>query len=165
MDTLAGEVARSRRHNRAFTLLIMDIDHFKSYNDTYGHLAGDEALRRTGFLLKESIRSCDYAARYGGEEFMLILPETEAEDGVELAERIRNQIAEKEMGSDGNPLKVTISIGVASFPKDGDDPHSLMKRADAALYEAKRRGRNRVVLSGESRKKRRQDAPKEAQSA
>jgi diguanylate cyclase (GGDEF)-like protein len=165
MDTLAGEVARSRRHNRAFTLLIMDIDHFKSYNDTYGHLAGDEALRRTGFLLKESIRSCDYAARYGGEEFMLILPETGAEDGVELAERIRNQIAEKEMGSDGNPLKVTISIGVASFPKDGDDPHSLMKRADAALYEAKRRGRNRVVLSGESRKKRRQDAPKEAQSA
>jgi diguanylate cyclase (GGDEF)-like protein len=165
MDTLAGEVARSRRHNRPFTLLIMDIDHFKSYNDTFGHLAGDEALRRTGFLLKESIRSCDYAARYGGEEFILILPETGAEDGVEMAERIRNQIAEKEMGSDGNPLKVTISVGVASFPKDGDDPHSLMKRADAALYEAKRRGRNRVVLSGEGRKKKRQEPPKEAHSA
>lgn len=165
MDTLAGEVARSRRHNRPFTLLIMDIDHFKRYNDTYGHLAGDEALRRTGFLLKESIRSSDYASRYGGEEFILILPETGAEDGVELAERIRNQIAEKEMGSDGSPLKVTVSVGVASFPTDGDDPHSLMKRADAALYEAKRRGRNRVVMSGEGRKKKRQETPQETQSA
>jgi len=165
METLAGEVARSRRHNRAFTLLIMDIDHFKSYNDTYGHLAGDEVLRRTGVLLKESVRSCDYAARYGGEEFILILPETGPEDGVETAERIRNQIAEKDMGSDGDSLKVTISTGVASFPIDGDDPHSLIKRADAALYEAKRRGRNRVVLSGEGRKKRRQETPKEARSA
>jgi diguanylate cyclase (GGDEF)-like protein len=165
MDTLAGEVARSRRHNRPFTLLIMDIDHFKTYNDTYGHLAGDEALRRTGFLLKESIRTSDYAARYGGEEFILILPETGAEDGVEMAERIRNQIAEKEMGSDGSPLKVTVSVGVASFPRDGDDPHSLMKRADAALYEAKRRGRNRVVTSGEGRKKKRQETPQETQSA
>jgi diguanylate cyclase (GGDEF)-like protein len=165
MEPLAGEVARARRHNRPFTLLIMDIDHFKSYNDTYGHLAGDEALRRNGLLLKESIRSCDYAARYGGEEFILILPETGAEDGVGMAERIRNQIAEKEMGSDGNPLKVTVSVGVASFPRDGDDPHSLMKRADAALYEAKRRGRYRVVLSGEGRKKRRQEAPKETHAA
>jgi len=165
METLAGEVARSRRHNRPFTLLIMDIDHFKTYNDTYGHLAGDEALRRTGLLLKESIRSCDYAARYGGEEFILILPETGADDGVGMAERLRNQIAEKEMGSDGEPLNVTVSVGVASFPRDGDDPHSLMKRADAALYEAKRRGRNRVVLSGESRKKKRQEASKEAHAA
>jgi diguanylate cyclase (GGDEF)-like protein len=165
METLAGEIARSRRHNRAFTLLIMDIDHFKGYNDTFGHLAGDEALRRTGLLLKESIRSCDYAARYGGEEFILILPETGAEDGVETAERIRNQLAEKEMGSDGNSSRVTVSVGVASFPRDGEDAHSLMKRADAALYEAKRRGRNRVVLSGESRKKKRQETPKTAQSA
>jgi two-component system cell cycle response regulator len=143
----------------------MDIDHFKSYNDTYGHLAGDEALRRTGVLLKESIRSCDYAARYGGEEFILILPETGPEDGVETAERIRNQISEKDMGSDGDSLKVTVSVGVASFPRDGDDPHSLMKRADAALYEAKRRGRNRVVLTGEGRKKKRQETPTEARSA
>jgi diguanylate cyclase (GGDEF)-like protein len=165
METLAGEVARSRRHHRVFTLLIMDIDHFKSYNDSYGHLAGDEALRRTGVLLKESIRSCDYAARYGGEEFILILPETGPEDGLETAERIRNQIAEKDMGSDGDPLKVTMSVGVASFPRDGEDPHSLMKRADAALYEAKRRGRNRVVGSGEGRKKRRQDTPQQAGSA
>jgi diguanylate cyclase (GGDEF)-like protein len=165
METLAGEVARSRRHYRPFTLLIMDIDHFKSYNDTYGHLAGDEVLRRTGLLLKESIRNCDYAARYGGEEFIVILPETGPEDGVETAERIRNQIAEKEMGSDGTPLKVTVSVGVASFPKDGDDPHSLMKRADVALYEAKRRGRNRVVLSGEARKKKRHETSKEAHSA
>jgi diguanylate cyclase (GGDEF)-like protein len=165
METLAGEIARSRRHNRAFTLLIMDIDHFKSYNDSYGHLAGDEALRRTGLLLKESIRSCDYAARYGGEEFILILPETGAEEGLETAERVRKQIAEKEMGDDGNSLKVTVSVGVASFPRDGEDSHSLMKRADAALYEAKRRGRNRVVLSGEIRKKKRQETPKAAQSA
>jgi len=165
METLAAEVARSRRHYRPFTLLIMDIDHFKSYNDTYGHLAGDEVLRRTGLLLKESIRNCDYAARYGGEEFIVILPETGPEDGVETAERIRNQIAEKEMGSDGTPLRVTVSVGVASFPKDGDDPHSLMKRADVALYEAKRRGRNRVVLNGEARKKKRQETPKEARSA
>jgi diguanylate cyclase (GGDEF)-like protein len=93
------------------------------------------------------------------------LPETGAEEGLETAERVRKQIADKEMGDDGNSLKVTVSVGVASFPRDGEDSHSLMKRADAALYEAKRRGRNRVVLSGESRKKKRQETPKTAQSA
>jgi len=165
MDTLAGEVARSRRHNRPFTLLIMDIDRFKRFNDTHGHLAGDEALRRTGFLLRDTIRNCDYAARYGGEEFVLILPETGPEQGVETAERIRKQVAEQEMGSDGEPLRVTVSVGVASFPRDGEDPRSLMKRADAALYEAKRRGRNRVVLSGEGRKRKQQETPRQVQSA
>jgi diguanylate cyclase (GGDEF)-like protein len=158
METLTGEVARSLRHQRPFVLLIIDIDHFKDFNDTYGHLAGDEVLRRMGAVFKGSIRNCDYAARYGGEEFIVILPEIGPEDGVQAAERIRHRVAEEKISSNGDSVTVTISVGVASFPEHGDDAETMISKADSALYQAKKRGRNRVVLAGSGRKKKRQKA-------
>jgi diguanylate cyclase (GGDEF)-like protein len=158
MEKLDLELARCTRYQRDFTLLIIDIDHFKRYNDTYGHLAGDEVLRRMGGILKKSIRKSDYAARYGGEEFIVLLPETGAEAGAQMAERIRRQMAEEEMGSDTNPTNVTISAGVASFPDSGEDSETLIRNGDAALYEAKKRGRNQIIIAGDRRKKKRQKA-------
>jgi diguanylate cyclase (GGDEF)-like protein len=156
MESLDGEVRRSTRYQRHFSLLIIDIDHFKRYNDTYGHLAGDEALRRMGVILKKSIRSSDYAARYGGEEFMVFLPEAGAEAGAQMAERIRCQMAEQEMGSETHRTTVTLSVGVASFPQDGENSETLIRNADMALYEAKKRGRNQVIIAGDGRKERKQ---------
>ena len=153
METLDKEVSRSQRHSHSFSLLVIDIDHFKKYNDTYGHLAGDEALRRLASVFKECIRSSDYAARYGGEEFIIMLPEIGPEQGVEAAERIRHKVAEEIFNSDGESIKVTISVGVASFPENGEDAESVIRNADAALYEAKELGRNRVVLAGANKKK------------
>jgi two-component system cell cycle response regulator len=152
MEKLDLELGRSARYHRDFTLLIIDIDHFKRYNDTYGHLAGDEVLRRMGAILKNSIRKSDYAARYGGEEFIVLLPETGASAGAQMAERIRRQMGEEEMGSDENRTNVTISGGVASFPDYGEDAETLIRNADTALYEAKKRGRNQIVIAGDRRK-------------
>ena len=153
METLDKEVSRSQRHSRSFSLLVIDIDHFKKYNDTYGHLAGDEVLSKLASVFKECIRSSDYAARYGGEEFIIMLPEIGPEQGVEAAERIRHKVAEEIFNSDGESIKVTISVGVASFPENGEDAESVIRNADAALYEAKELGRNRVVLAGANKKK------------
>jgi diguanylate cyclase (GGDEF)-like protein len=153
METLDKEVSRSQRHSHSFSLLVIDIDHFKKYNDTYGHLAGDEALSRLASVFKESIRSSDYAARYGGEEFIIMLPEIGPEQGVEAAERIRHKVAEEIFNGDGESIKVTISVGVASYPENGEDAQSVIRNADAALYEAKELGRDRVVLAGANKKK------------
>ena len=156
METLDNEVARSKRHKHDFAVLVIDIDHFKEYNDTYGHLAGDEVLSRLGSVFKKSVRSCDYVARYGGEEFILVLPEIGPEDGVKAAERIRKKVVKENFAGDGEPREVTVSVGVASYPKDGDDPQTIIRHADAALYKSKESGRNRVVLAGETPKKKRQ---------
>jgi len=153
METLDKEVSRSQRHSHSFSFLVIDIDHFKKYNDTYGHLAGDEVLSRLASVFKESIRSSDYAARYGGEEFIIMLPETGPEQGVEAAERIRNKVAEQSFGGKGESIKVTISVGVACYPENGEDAQSVIRNADAALYEAKELGRNRVILAGAKKKK------------
>jgi diguanylate cyclase (GGDEF)-like protein len=158
MEKLDLELARCARYQRDFTLLIIDIDHFKRYNDTYGHLAGDEVLRRMGGILKKYIRKSDCAARYGGEEFIVLLPETGAEAGARMAERIRRQMAAEKMGSDTNPTNVTISAGVASFPDYGGDPETLIRNGDAALYEAKRRGRNQIIIAGDRRKEKKRKA-------
>jgi diguanylate cyclase (GGDEF)-like protein len=154
LEALDKEVNRCLRHNRTFALLIIDIDHFKKYNDSYGHLAGDEVLRRLGSVFKASIRTCDYAARYGGEEFIFLLPETDAASGAQTAERIRSQVAKEEFGSDEKPIVVTVSVGVAAYPDNGDDPESVLRYADDALYKAKEYGRNQVVLAGDQRRER-----------
>jgi diguanylate cyclase (GGDEF)-like protein len=160
MESLGGEIGRSSRYERPFALLIIDIDHFKKFNDTYGHLAGDEVLRKMGNVFRESIRSCDYAARYGGEEFVIVMPEIGHDEGVKAAERIRGSVAKEEIDANGHSVRVTISVGVASFPQHGDDAQAIISKADAALYQAKRRGRDRVVLaSGGRKKKRRKAAP------
>jgi diguanylate cyclase (GGDEF)-like protein len=160
METLDKEVSRSQRHNHSFSFLVVDIDHFKKYNDTYGHLAGDEALRRLASVFTDSIRSSDYAARYGGEEFIIILPETGTEQGVEAAERIRKKVAEERFGGEGELIKVTISVGVSSYPEDGEDAESVIRNADAALYEAKELGRNRVVIAGANKKQKKRKKSK-----
>jgi diguanylate cyclase (GGDEF)-like protein len=120
-----------------------DLDHFKRYNDTHGHLAGDDILARVAKVLRESTREVDHAARYGGEEFLVMMPETALSDGFQVAERIRARI-EAEF-SNGRP--VTVSVGVAEFPTHGASPEDLIASADAALYAAKRTGRNRVVTA------------------
>ncbi len=141
MDTLANELRRSRRLEHPCALLMADVDHFKEYNDTYGHLAGDDALLRIAAVLREATRDVDCAARYGGEEFVVLMPETKAPGAIEAAERIRTRLAADERV--GGTLSV--SIGVAQFPDDGAAPEALLARADAALYRAKREGRDRVL--------------------
>ena len=156
METLDNEVARSKRHKHDFAVLVVDIDDFKEYNDTYGHLAGDDVLSRLAKVFKESVRSCDYVARYGGEEFILVLPEIGPQDGVKAAERIRKKVVKEKFAVDGKPIQVTVSVGVASYPKDGDESQAIIRHADAALYKAKESGRNQVVLAGETAKKKKQ---------
>ncbi len=165
METLDNEVARSERHKHDFAVLVVDIDDFKEYNDTYGHLAGDEVLSRLGSVFKKSVRSCDYVARYGGEEFILVLPEIGPQDGVKAAERIRKKVVKEKFAGDGKPIQVTVSVGVASYPKDGDNPQAIIRLADAALYKAKESGRNQVVLAGETPKKKKKKSKSKGKAA
>ncbi|HEX4627950.1 MAG TPA: diguanylate cyclase [Gemmatimonadales bacterium] len=141
MDALASEVRRSHRLKHRCALLMADVDHFKAYNDAFGHLAGDEALTRVAAILRQATRDVDCAARYGGEEFVVLMPETEAGGGAaQTAQRIRERLAADSLvGS-----KLTLSIGIAQFPDDADTPEALLGVADAALYQAKREGRDRV---------------------
>jgi diguanylate cyclase (GGDEF)-like protein len=145
MDKLASEVTRSERHNHPFAVLMIDIDYFKKYNDTYGHQAGDDVLRRMASIFTESIRSSDYAARYGGEEFMILLPETGIDEALQGAKRIRKQLAKETFGDDKKKIPITISMGVATYPEHGEDPATLVSKADGALYQAKTAGRDRVI--------------------
>jgi len=141
MDMLALEIRRSRRMNHPFAVLMADVDNFKPYNDAHGHLEGDKALARIGAILRDTSRDVDCAARYGGEEFVVLMPETEMKGAVEMAERIRARLADDAVIG----KKLTISLGVAQFPADGETPEALLARADAALYQAKRDGRDRIV--------------------
>ncbi len=141
IEHLASEVSRSRRNHHSFAVLMMDVDHFKTYNDTHGHLAGDEVLVRVSRILKESIRDIDFPTRYGGEEFLVLLPETSLDRAVEVAERIRTRLASETFAGG----RITLSAGVASFPEFGETAEAVIMCADVALYEAKREGRDRVV--------------------
>ncbi len=131
-----------------FTILILDIDHFKHVNDTYGHLAGDEVLREIAKILRTSVRSTDVAARFGGEEFIMLLPETDLQGGLKFAERIRKQIEEYQFKYKDKIIPVTVSIGVASggCQENKMAPDVIIGHADKALYQAKESGRNRVCI-------------------
>jgi diguanylate cyclase (GGDEF)-like protein len=139
-------VDRSLRYGDVLTLLMVDIDHFKTINDSHGHLVGDTVLREVGSLLHASVRAVDVVARYGGEEFVIILPETPIEGALVFAERLRETIERHGFaGRGGTGLRITTSIGAATFPS----PHvhsteDLFARADEALYRAKSSGRNQV---------------------
>jgi diguanylate cyclase (GGDEF)-like protein len=140
------EVARYTRYGRPFSLLMLDIDHFKDVNDTRGHLAGDEALRAVAALIQATVRPTDLVARYGGEEFVVVLPETTGSGAWALAERLRRRIADQAISVPANdPLSLTVSVGVAAFPEDADSLQKLLNAADQALYAAKSGGRNRAA--------------------
>lgn len=140
------EFERATRYKRPMSLIILDLDDFKKVNDTYGHAAGDEVLRRVGACLSAQSRVHDLPGRYGGEEFALLLPETPLQGALVIAERLRRSIATLAIEFDSATLHITASLGVASV-EEGDDRSlkQLMQRADQALYSAKRRGKNRVV--------------------
>ncbi len=147
-ERLVYEIKRRRRYNHDLSLLMVDLDHFKLVNDTYGHKAGDMVLQKVGEILTETFRGTDLAARYGGEEFVVLLPHTTEQDAWNLAERVREKIQSCEFHFDGHDFAVTASIGVASVEAGAltkDD--ELLIKADKALYEAKHNGRNMVVIS------------------
>ncbi|GFO55892.1 hypothetical protein GMSM_28990 [Geomonas sp. Red276] len=146
-ESLAQEISRAKRYQKQCSLIFMDVDHFKVYNDTHGHPEGDSLLKTLAGILKSGVRSSDVAARYGGEEFVLMLPETAKQDAMRIAESMRARVAEEPFpGREKQPLGiVSVSVGVACYPDDGIDPPALLAYADRLLYEVKRSGRNRVL--------------------
>ncbi len=148
-ETLAEEWERNGGYNRSLALILLDIDHFKSVNDTYGHPAGDHCLKEVAQLVKQGLRwPSDIAARYGGEEFCIILPETNYEGALTVAERIRESIERHTIETKAADLNVTVSLGIhCCVPSPHSSPEQLIKRADDALYAAKQQGRNRAILA------------------
>ena len=140
------ELRRAQRHGRAIAAIMLDVDHFKRFNDSFGHEAGDLVLRELAGALRRSTRGSDVASRYGGEEFLVLLPECPLEAALRKAEQLREEVAKLELRYDGRPLgPVSVSLGVASFPDHAKESAELLRRADEALYLAKQAGRNRVV--------------------
>ncbi|CAN0200170.1 unnamed protein product, partial [Phaeothamnion confervicola] len=135
---------QAQRYSRAASVLMIDSDNLKAVNDTHGHEAGNRLLRQLAERIQAELRYTDVPARYGGDEFVVLLPETPPEGAVDVAERIRDSMAGKPLVFDGKQVASTISIGVASFPEDGQSMDAIVGRADRALYKAKNAGRNRV---------------------
>lgn len=143
VEQLDRELSRAARHGRPLTLVIADIDHFKSVNDEFGHLAGDQVLKEVAQLAKSRLRPDDVIARYGGEELAIILPETDLAGGVKIADELRKMVATETFNFEDEDIDVTISCGVAELEPDWRS-HDFVRAADEQLYEAKRAGRNRV---------------------
>lgn len=145
-EKLAEEITKAERYNKDLSLAMLDVDHFKNFNDEYGHQEGDKVLRVVSEVIQGTVRNkVDAVARYGGEEFAVILPESDGNMGKELAERIRKNIESHLFeNNDKNLYRVTVSIGIASYPFDARDQKGLIQAADKALYEAKKAGRNCV---------------------
>lgn len=148
---LRREAARALVEKRPFCVLMMDVDHFKKVNDTYGHLTGSKTLEELGFCIMQCLRSGDVAARFGGEEFAAFLLDADLSQAIVAAERIRaiiedNDFSIVKQGKTTKTHRITISIGISSFPNDSLDPIELVEMADSALYRAKREGRNRVCV-------------------
>lgn len=149
MSILAQEFQRSQRAKHPLSLIMVDIDHFKSINDTFGHQQGDVVLKTVAGTLRSALREYDLASRFGGEEFAMILPETDILHATQVAERVRNMVAHLKFDGPLAKLQMTISLGVATFPdKNIKNIEDLIRLADDALYAAKREGRNRVVFAG-----------------
>jgi diguanylate cyclase (GGDEF)-like protein len=138
-------IAAARRYGRKVSMLLTDVDHFKSVNDTYGHPMGDQVLKGVARILREQARDTDIVARYGGEEFAVIMPETDAKAALAVAERIRERLMKEVFQTEQGPLKVTMSIGVATFPECATEKQAIIDLADQCLYFAKRNGRNQSV--------------------
>lgn len=150
-EKLSEETNRAERYFKTFSLIMLDIDHFKSFNDTYGHQTGDLALKEISKIIRNELRTVDFPARYGGEEFIIILPETSVDGALIVAERIRRAVAEHQfMSESGERLLLTVSAGVACYPDDAASKEDMIKKADQALYLAKDRGRNTVCTYQET---------------
>jgi diguanylate cyclase (GGDEF)-like protein len=143
VEALDHDLRRAHRYGESLTLVVLDLDHFKAFNDRHGHAAGNELLTRVGRVLRRTARDSDLVARFGGEE-LVVLVQGGMEDGGALAERVRRAVGEIEVAGAHGPASTTVSAGLASFPEHAT-AEQLFAAADAALYEAKRRGRNRVV--------------------
>jgi diguanylate cyclase (GGDEF)-like protein len=148
---LHDEFERSDRTGESIAVVMMDLDRFKSVNDTYGHPTGDVILYETAQIIKDTAREIDMPGRYGGEEFIAILPDTGEEAGAHFAERVRQAVEEYVFRDGATELRMTVSCGVAAFPAPGvDSPEALLKAADEALYQAKEGGRNQVVRASQA---------------
>ena len=144
---LFDEIKRAARFKRNLALIMVDIDHFKNFNDTYGHQAGDEVLKAVAAILRKAVRTHDLPVRYGGEEFALVLPETDMIGAVAVAERVRRSIETEHLEFNGEVIKITASFGVALFPDSATDMETLIKASDVALYWSKEHGRNQVAAA------------------
>ena len=146
-SALSEELGRAERFERPLSLIMADLDLLREINNTYGHLAGDAVLKGIAEVFRAELRHYDVPARFGGEEFSILLPETPPEQAMEIAERIRRAVAEKlyDVETSSEPIRATVSIGVAGYPKDAQDPNALIHQADLAVYRAKLQGRNRVL--------------------
>jgi diguanylate cyclase (GGDEF)-like protein len=148
-NLLDAEFERFQRYGHATSLVMFDIDHFKKVNDTYGHLAGDEVIKHTAAVTRDSLRQSDSPGRYGGEEFGIILPETEVKNAVAICERIREYIAQSTVETSVAPIQYTISMGVTQLSDKPQNYMEWLQQADEALYKAKETGRNRTCAYGE----------------
>lgn len=148
LERLNEEMERSKKFKYHFSFLMIDIDHFKYYNDHYGHLVGDAILKEVSKTTRENIRQIDLMGRYGGEEFTIVLAETDKKEAQFAAERIHKAIEDRHIKVYDEDLRVTISIGISAFPEDAQDIQALIDRADQAMYQAKQMGRNRVCVYG-----------------
>jgi diguanylate cyclase (GGDEF)-like protein len=156
VDYLDQQIALAERLRSPLAVLMLDLDRFKSLNDSHGHHAGDEALRSFARTLRASIRRSDLAARYGGEEFVVVMANTSGEEARLVAEKIRHAVGDMELrlGADAVPVRVTVSIGGVAYPDDTGDARQLLRLADDAMYRAKRTGRDRVCFVGDSPRRR-----------
>ncbi len=148
-ERLRHEVRRAAHAHAPLVMLMVDVDHFKAYNDTFGHPAGDNVLRAVANQLRGAVRATDTVARYGGEEFAVLLPSTTLAQGVAVAEKLRMAVRDMPLGVEAPRDNLTVSIGVSEWPSSAVSPGELVERADAAMYEAKRDGRDRVCAAGE----------------
>ncbi|HEY1554457.1 MAG TPA: diguanylate cyclase [Kofleriaceae bacterium] len=150
-ERIALEVERSQRSGLPLSLLMIDVDHFKQFNDAFGHPSGDEVLRQLARVLTDTRRANDVVSRYGGEEFAVILVDTAKFTAAKVAERVRDRVAAHDFSEAAQKAgRITISLGVATYPDDGSDAEALVRASDTALYAGKRAGRNRVVLYTEA---------------
>jgi diguanylate cyclase (GGDEF)-like protein len=145
-ETLIKEIERAERHGRKFSLVMIDVDCFKNYNDTHGHPQGDRALAQIAQVLSSQVRNIDIVSRYGGEEFSMIMPDTDLLAAGEVADRVRKAVE----NTDWTHTPLTISVGVCEYPTHGTVPSELIETADQALYQAKHAGRNQTVCAGSS---------------
>ena len=151
LKRLDEELARSKQFKLEFSFLMVDIDNFKEYNDHFGHLVGDIVLREVSSIIQENTRQIDLLGRYGGEEFSILLTETSKDNAYLAAERIRSSLETKKIKAYDEELKVTISIGLCSFPDDANSAEEIIDISDSALYEAKHKGKNQVSIYNKDR--------------